>query len=184
MREIPLTHGQSALVDDEDYDMLIGYKWYAWRCPKTKGYYAVCVTSRKFPPKRTLRMHRVIMNAKSGEQIDHANHNTLDNRKVNLRRCTMAENNTNGRKRGHNTSGFKGVYWNRDAKKWQAYIGFSKRQHYLGVFDDPLSAALAYDIAAFRFHGEFALPNVLNRDLFITSVRLSNVMDLLQGAIA
>ncbi len=90
---------------------------------------------------------------------DHINGNKLDNRRENLRVCTLAENNRNRTIYKNNKSGFKGVYWSRADKKWRAQIKINNRMIYLGIFDDLLEAALTYDEAAVRYHGKFAKIN-------------------------
>lgn len=105
MKEIPLTKGKIALVDDTDYDWLIQWKWHAWTA-KGKWF---AISQEKEGHK--MKMHRLIMNAPDGLQVDHRNHNGLDNRRENLRICTNTENSRNRRIRRDNTTGFKGVHW-------------------------------------------------------------------------
>jgi len=101
-------------------------------------------------------MHRLIMNAQPGEQVDHINHNTLDNRKPELRLCTKSQNQHNVGKRQDNTSGFKGVTWHKRDQKWQARIMKSGKDKHLGNFDTPELAYEAYCRAAAELHGQFA----------------------------
>jgi hypothetical protein len=102
-------------------------------------------------------LHRIIMNPPANMQIDHVNHDTLDNRRCNLRVCTNSENLMNRGKTKSNTSGFKGV--NREKrlkrKKYRARITANKKTFYLGNFDDPAQAGEAYQEAAREYHGEF-----------------------------
>lgn len=91
--------------------------------------------------------------------VDHINLNGLDNRRGNLRLCTDGQNKANGRIRRDNTSGYRGVYWNASANKWQAYISVNSKRLYLGVFSDPWDAAVAYNDAALKHFGEFARIN-------------------------
>tara|TARA_R110000824_G_scaffold396554_1_gene598108 strand:- start:1212 stop:1535 length:324 start_codon:yes stop_codon:yes gene_type:complete len=100
-------------------------------------------------------MQRFIMDAPKGMQVDHINRNPLDNRKSNLRICTNAENSYNTGPQKNNTSGYKGVSWRKDAKKWTAYIGHAPKSH-LGYFDTPEEAAKARDAKAKELHGEYA----------------------------
>lgn len=157
-KQIPLSQGLFATVDDDDYEYLAQFKWYATRLrnvcyavrhsPKVKG--------KQFP---LIKMHRVVANAPDGLSIDHINGDGLDNRKINLRVCTTVENGRNRGKQKDNTSGYKGVTWHKRHKKWYAQIKADGRNHFLGHFYDPIDAALAYDKAARELHGEFAKTN-------------------------
>jgi hypothetical protein len=166
MREIPLTQGEVALVDDADFDWLMRYKWCVLHHARGRGYwYAVrftrqgCGSTKKRPRGRLIRMHRVIVSAPSRRFVDHINHNGLDNRRSNLRICTPSENVRHSRKAlGNTTSRFKGVSRVRGGF-WVAMICVESKQIRLGRFADEVEAALAYDTAARELHGEFAVPN-------------------------
>ena len=156
MIEIPLTQGQVALIDDEDYELVSQYKWYARWDPHTKSFRAV-TTGRQLGGKRKMTyMHRLIMNAQKGEQVDHVNHETLDNRKENLRLCDGFGNQHNRGKNLNNTSGYKGVYWSIRASKWRALIQFNGKLIHLGYFTTPELAHEAYCKAALELHGRFS----------------------------
>ncbi len=107
-------------------------------------------------------LHRVIMERITGEPIpagmvvDHINGDTFDNRRENLRLCTRAENNRNAKIRSNNTSGFKGVSYNKKMKRYGAAIRVNGRQRTIGFFDTPEDAHAAYVNAARDLHGEFA----------------------------
>src|ERR1035437_8057727 len=91
MKRIPLTRGQFALIDDDDFNKFGGLKWFASLNKKTGSFYA----SRGVGPRkkrRIVRLHREIMGSPEGLKVDHRNHNTLDNRKENLRICTNSQN--------------------------------------------------------------------------------------------
>lgn len=92
-------------------------------------------------------------------ETDHVNGNPLDNRRENLRSCTRTENVHNTRMNHDNKSGFKGVYWNKRAKKWYAQIANNGKHHHLGTFNTAQEAAVAYNAVAHELHGEFAKPN-------------------------
>lgn len=148
-REILLTQGKVALVDDEDYDFLMQWKWQAKHGSGT--YYAT-----KSRP--CVAMHRLIMNAQEGEIIDHINHNGLDNRKENLRICTHKENCRNMKVK-QNVSGYKGVTFNQHNKKWEPCLRVNNKRLYLGLFTDIIEAAYAHDEAAIYHYKEFACLN-------------------------
>lgn len=158
---VPLTRGKYTLIDAEDCLKVIPYRWNA-RYDKYSDSYRAYTNARIDGKQTTLIMHRLIMDAPKGMSVDHINHDTLDNRKANLRLATTAQNNKNAPKRKDNKSGYKGVSWRRDKEKYQAKIKNDNVQHYLGYFDTPEEAALAYNKAAVQMHGEFAAPNLLS----------------------
>ncbi len=167
MKTIPLTQGKVALVDDEDYDWLTQWKWRVWKQHSTGDYYA-CRTERSavdsvFSP-RVVMMHRMILGLQFGDKLhgDHKNHDTLDNRRENLRIATSSQNQGNSRKHKPKSSTFKGVHWSKKYGKWTATISIDGKQTFLGYRDTPEEAAALYNEAALEAFGEFANPNVLN----------------------
>jgi hypothetical protein len=156
MIEIPLTQNQVALIDDEDFELVSQYKWYAGWDSHTKSYYACTKIKKETGGHTLLQMHRLIMNAKKGEQVDHINHNTIDNRKANLRSCTHSENQHNQGKYSNNTSGYKGVHPHKSSGKWQAQIKLNGKTIHLGTFLTKEEAYKAYCKASLELHGEFS----------------------------
>jgi hypothetical protein len=156
-RKIKLTQDKFAIVDPQDYEVLSQSKWCAAKDYDT--FYAIRY-ARIGNKRTTIKMHRVIMNAKSNDIVDHRNHEGLDNRKTNLRIATAAENNANS-KRGMNrgTSRYKGVCRDEKCGKWRAGISYQGQHIHLGMFDDEIEAAKAYDEAAKKYHGEFSVLN-------------------------
>jgi len=156
MIEIPLTQGQVALIDDEDFEIVSKYKWYATWSPDTKSFYAMTNVRKLDGKQTTLQMHRIIMNAQKGQQVDHFHRDTLDNRKSELRLCSGSQNQHNAVKRTDNTSGYKGVGWHKATQKWRARIKLNGKEKSLGYFATPELAHAAYCRAAAEFHGDFA----------------------------
>jgi len=145
-----------AIVDDADYDWLNQWKWYV--CKKGNFSYALRSLPRNGKQKG-IRMHREIMKPGVGFDVDHINHNCLDNRRCNLRTCSRSENSYNQIKSPNKTSKYKGVVWHKQLKKWQTSIMLNRRSVYLGCFVDEIDAARIYDEKAKELFGEFAWTN-------------------------
>lgn len=170
MKEIKLTQDKLAIVDDEDFERVNQYKWcymHDGRVSHTfhTGYKDLTKPKRPFNQKnKTIRLHRFILNFPEGMEIDHINGNVLDNRKTNLRICNHSQNLKNCKISKNNTSGYKGITWRKDCNKWFAYIVVNYKQIGLGYFFNKLDAATAYNVAAKKYHGEFARLN-LSKDI-------------------
>ncbi|HRH44698.1 MAG TPA: HNH endonuclease signature motif containing protein [Pyrinomonadaceae bacterium] len=149
--ELPLTKGKVALIDIEDVERVCQWNWqfnfdnkkkcksYAWTAIKMKR----------------VRLHRFLLNAPDGFEVDHKNGNGLDNRKSNLRIATRSQNAANGSYQ--NQSGFRGVY--QFGKLFMANIRFNNKTIHLGRFSTKTEAAKAYDAKAKQLFGEFATLN-------------------------
>lgn len=113
--------------------------------------------------RKTYFAHRVIWFIAKGywpdNQIDHIDGNKLNNAISNLREATQQQNLCNQSKPKHNTSGYKGVTWNKQMSKWQAQIKNNKKLVYLGLYHDKWNAAVAYNEAAVKYHGPYAKLN-------------------------
>ena len=160
MKKIKLTQRQYAIVDDADYEELSKYKWHAHR-RKTGIFYALRWSARKKGKRHLIQMSREILGLKKGDprQADHVNHITLDNRRDNIRICTNQQNQQNQKPSLNTTSQYKGVYWCKQKKRWHARIKINRESKYLGLFTKEKYAAQAYNLAAKRHFGEFALLN-------------------------
>lgn len=156
MKEIQLTQGQVALVDDWNYEDVNQWKWYAMWDKHTKSFYAMRHTSKSSGAKPVL-MHSYIAKTPKGMKTDHINHKTLDNQEANLRVCTNSQNLMSRGKQSNNTSGYKGVSNNRG--KWRAQIRTNGKVKFLGYWDTPEDAAIAYDVASRLIHGEYGFQN-------------------------
>lgn len=157
MREILLTQGKVALVDDQDYEWLSQWKWQAIR-GHTGIWYAVRCEG-PHSQRQYLLMHRVITDAPEWRKVDHKDHDGLNNQRHNLRTCTCSQNLGNRRGRKNTASGYKGVMQN--GSGWQARIQCNGRRYCLGTFTHAGDAAQAYNEAALRLFGEFAYVNGL-----------------------
>jgi hypothetical protein len=143
MKIIYTSKNQKILVDDEDFEYLNQFNWYI--C--IGGYAAVKNT------KMSTRLHRLVMDAKKGEFIDHINGDRLDNRKSNLRTVNKRQNNINAKqKRGK----YKGVSFHKKAGKWVASITVNYKSIHLGLHDTEERAAMEYNTYAYIYQGEFA----------------------------
>ena len=150
--------GKFALIDDSDYEMLSKYKWY---CDFVG--YAPTASSKKLKLQKSIRMHRLIMGNPKNKDVDHINGDRLDNRKKNLRVCSSSQNMSNRNVQSNNKLGVKGVIRNRTGNKFIAQIGYRRKNKFIGVFKTIRSAALAYNRAAQKYHGEFARLNDISK---------------------
>lgn len=144
MIKIPLTKGKSSFIDDEDFELIEKYKWHY---------------SQGYAYHGRLSMHKLLLGVKHGKMIDHINGNGIDNRKSNLRFCTLKENNRNRIIQINNKSGYKGVVFAKIPKKWKAILRTDSKSLSLGYFNNKTDAAKCYDFHARKLFGEFAKTN-------------------------
>jgi hypothetical protein len=160
MKEILLTQGKVTLVDDEDFEYLNQWKWYVKKyCQNSHNtFYAARVVIEE-GKHRTIFMHREILELKAGERCDHEDQDGLNNQRY---KATVGQNRANSKSTA--ISGYKGVYFDNKAStpRWLARIMTNKKFLYLGSFPTKEEAALAYNQAALKYHGEFAYLNLID----------------------
>ena len=143
MKIIELTKGYSALVDDDDFEVVSKHKWYA--DVSTDGLRVYARTD--LPGKIRIRLHRFIMKARPGELIDHINGNksTLDCRRKNLRVSNKSKNGLNAKISSKNTSGYSGVHFHPQTGKWRASVVHKGKRLSLGLFEKPNQASIVVE---------------------------------------
>ena len=163
-KRIKLTQGKYALIDERDYQNLSKYKWNANQQGRKKEYWI----ARAFINKKTTRMSRYLLDAPVDKVVDHINHNTLDNRRKNLRIVTRAQNSANQEKQilqRKQSCIYKGVYLFRKTGRWVASIGqhSNKKKRYIGCYKTKELAAAAYNKEARKRYGIYAHLNKIKR---------------------
>lgn len=160
---VHLSRGAFAVIDAADVDLVRQYNWFAQRSREESSLYAVRNLSE---PGKQQKLEHLLLPPPSGMLVDHKNGQTLDNRRFNLRLCTVLENarNSSVRRGKIHAPQYKGVTQNKNGgKPWMVNIGVKlnarKTMLYVGIFDTEVEAALAYDTAAKLLHGEFARLN-------------------------
>jgi hypothetical protein len=149
------------IIDSEDWDRIKQYRWFLNYQPKTNKYY---ITTNMYKNKKRYRikLHRFILNLTDVKiEVDHIFGETFDNRKNMLRECTHSNNSKNQKKHKDNNSGYKGVSFHKQHKKWLSRIIVDYKIFHLGYFTNKHCAACAYNNAALKYHGEYANLNQL-----------------------
>ncbi len=155
MKEVQLTQGFVARIDDEDWDLVTQYKWHVVRKPRNAYAMAHPVVNGK---RLTVLMHRLILSAPKDLQVDHMDHDGLNNQRENLRLVTNAQNQMNCNRRPKNSTGYKGVGRLKNGR-YRATAYRLGTCHFFGNFDTPVEAALAYDAGAKKLFGPYARTN-------------------------
>jgi len=176
MQRIPVGRDHFAMIDDEDLERVSKYKWRSGgnTYVSKAGHKTTYIYARAVHPKtkKVVHLSRLILNARKGRIVDHINGDTLDNRKANLRTCTIAQNIRNQKKHnGGKHSHYKGV--TKMNGNWIAQIVFERRVNYLGKFGTEQDAARAYNEAAQKLYGRFARLNVVHDVPAVKQVRKS-----------
>ena len=147
------------LIDDEDYEKIVPFTWWI----DNAGYAVTQVGPKR--KRKSIYMHRLVMGLGdrkiNRENVDHSNHIKHDNQKNNLRKCNQSQNQGNSLISKNNKSGYKGVYFRKDTKKWTARIKFNRKGIHLGDFDRIEDAAMLYNIRAIELFGKFAELNTI-----------------------
>jgi hypothetical protein len=145
------------MVSIEDYDTLNKHKWHIISDNRGMLYVTRTLYNPETKKYKIVLMHRIIMQAKDGEIVDHINRNTFDNRRCNLRITDFAGNSRNRKLPKNNTSGYKGVSF--EVNRWKSYITFNNIDIRLGRYKIKEDAALAYDFASKILFEDKANPN-------------------------
>lgn len=152
MKKIKLTNGEYTILDESDY---LKYRDFVWHC--SLGYAVMKI--KKNGIVTSARMHRLIMDAPNGMDVDHINHNILDNRRCNLRVVTHHQNMMNIKKNKKHSSKYKGVYFDKKRSKFVAQICVKYKNKFIGYFEKEDEAALAYNESAKKHFGDFSRLN-------------------------
>lgn len=156
MKKVPTSRGLFAIVDDEDFELVIKWKWAALPVRDAPDlFYAVGLVNGKH-----MRMHRFLLGVPDGQEIDHANRNGLDNRRSNLRLCLRSENMAN-RRYPLSGTGLRGVreFHRLSGPYYRASVGAGMMRRFGPVRENPIAAAFDRDLEALREYGDFAVLN-------------------------
>lgn len=159
MKEIKLSNGKVALVDDEDFEWLNQWKWSA--SIQGRHFYAVRAIQKEYV-RTKIYMHRFIMDALPGDFIDHIDRDPLNNQRNNLRTCTWAENQRNKSRKNNSKSKYIGVH-PVPSGKWIAQMTHNGKHQFIGTYKSEEDAAVAYNEMKIKLHGEFCNLNTIEK---------------------
>jgi hypothetical protein len=154
---IPLSDGNFVTIDADDYSLVSQFAWRPLHCKNMT--YAVAWPRGQRKTRKVVLLHRLLLNAQPGEEVDHRDGDGLNCTRQNMRLATRGQNCRNQRRSTLNTSGYKGVHWDKARQRWSASIKHDGRSIHLGRFTDKEAAARAYDAKARELGGEFARLN-------------------------
>ncbi len=157
-RQITLTQGQIALVDADDYEILSQWRWFAHWDKSGHRFYAARLVTIGRKKQKYVSMHRFLLSFPA-LKVDHIDRNGLHNWRNNLRVATDPQNGVNRKLQINNGSGFRGVYYRKDSRKWGAFLKLDQVHVHLGLFPTAEAAAHARDGEALKRFGEFAVLN-------------------------
>ena len=158
-KQIPLTQGKFAIVDDADYDFLMQWKWH-YRKDGTIGGHAARKDHKNKP--MTVYMHNQLIKCKDGFLPDHKDGNGLNNQRHNLRSVTHSQNSCNKKKRRQKTSSqYKGVHLCKRTLRWLTRIKIKSKQISGGSHVREVDAAIAYNELSKKYHGQYGSLNVI-----------------------
>ena len=153
MKKIPLSQGEYAFVDDEDFDIVKDIKWHLFNHPSGNKYARGHI---KIEGKyHNVYMHRFIMKPEAKILIDHKDGNGLNNCRSNLRYCTRSQNNSNSLY-VQAKCGLRGAWFNKVVKKWESHVTKDGKKYRLGYFNTKEEAHEAFVKASLKYHGEFS----------------------------
>ena len=155
--KIQLTQNKYTIVDQIDFERVNQFKWYALK-DQQGNYRAVRNVGSGRGNQSLQYMSRFILNADTRKLVDHRDHNTLDNRRLNLRECSKIENVRNGKGYGK-TSKFRGVCFVKSRQRWRASLTVNSKRIYVKFFKSEIAAANAYNLKALEIYGDFAYQN-------------------------
>jgi hypothetical protein len=169
MKEIISRNKYIILVDDEDYEWLNKYTWRVRKSPSGTKFYAYTQSKKKYLGGVTT-MHRLVLGLirekRKLEIVDHINRDGLDNRKENLRKVTKQQNEMNSDIRKNNKTGYKGVSFRKDTRKYRSYIAIDGKQINLGCYNLPEDAAIAHDKEVLKLFPNHAYTNFPKENYF------------------
>lgn len=152
----PSKYGQFyALVDNEDYNKLMKYKWHLHKNHDRGFYISRCFNDpQDWHKVKNVSMHREIMGFPNSH-IDHVNRNSFDNRKRNLRLCSCGQNRVNSKLNKNNHSGHRNIYWTQQTGRWRAVLNSNRQKIHLGYFLNFSDAVQAVERKSKEIHGDF-----------------------------
>ena len=169
---------KEVFVDDDIYDAVSIHKWFVVK--RCQTFYAGRWVKRK-----CVLMHRFIMNlTERNELCDHADHNGLNNQRDNLRKCNFTQNCSNNTSSRSGSSKYLGVSWDKKRSKWAANLTTNRKKLFLGRYENEVDAALAYNTAAIKIHGNFSNPNNIDGNRMSINLKATKYIRKVKHSVA